>query len=240
MSVHCGSIRDVSDPHPLHPVLDLASNDPKWKEGPRTIVREDGERMWLLDGVFHREDGPAHITPLGTEHWYQKGLPHREDGPATKMGNGYESWFRWGKCHRTDGPAVKWPNGTREWYIDNRLHRADGPAVTRPDGHREWWLLGQLQHEDFGGETIFQDEERGFTLQVMPDGSLRCGCHEFKDYEDALYHWDPRWYPNETRCRKYRVAICKRFAAQIAASEEADEASTLPKDVSKDGENIDR
>ena len=38
-------------------------------------------KMWFVDGLRHREDGPAHITNIG-EIWYTKGLLHRLAGPA--------------------------------------------------------------------------------------------------------------------------------------------------------------
>jgi hypothetical protein len=47
------------------------------------------------DGLYHRTDGPAYISPLGYCAWYNNGVPHREDGPARisyKDGNMY-SWI---------------------------------------------------------------------------------------------------------------------------------------------------
>ena len=58
-------------------------------------VHSNGSKYWLLDGEFHREDGPA------IEH-----------------ANGDKFWIREGKHHREDGPAIEWATGDKEWYLD--------------------------------------------------------------------------------------------------------------------------
>lgn len=40
-----------------------------------------GIQIHTLNGVLHREDGPAVISPMHQE-WYINGVLHREDGPA--------------------------------------------------------------------------------------------------------------------------------------------------------------
>jgi hypothetical protein len=35
-----------------------------------------------VDGVRHREGGPACVYVNGTEKWYREGKRHRDDGPA--------------------------------------------------------------------------------------------------------------------------------------------------------------
>ena len=47
----------------------------------------DGDEVWVQDGVFHREEGPAIIQPTGWEFWYKNGFKHREDGPAAIVRN---------------------------------------------------------------------------------------------------------------------------------------------------------
>ena len=69
-------------------------------------INDEGTKMWLLNGQFHREDGPAIEYANGTKYWYINGLLHREDGPA-----------------------IDWPDRTAIWYIKNNRHRLDGPAV---------------------------------------------------------------------------------------------------------------
>ena len=79
-----------------------------------------GSKAWLLDGKYHRTDGPACEYPDGTKEWYLHG-----------------------KLHRTDGPAVEWADGTKEWFLDDKLHRTDGPAIECSDGSKAWFLDGK-------------------------------------------------------------------------------------------------
>ncbi len=44
------------------------------------------------------------------------GVPHREDGPAIIYSDGYKSWWLNGILHREDGPAIEKPNGHKEWW----------------------------------------------------------------------------------------------------------------------------
>jgi len=48
------------------------------------------------------------------------GLLHREDGPAIERSNGSKAWFIDGKAHRGDGPARILSDGTKYWYINNK------------------------------------------------------------------------------------------------------------------------
>lgn len=48
---------------------------------------------WWGNDEFHREDGPARVTPGGTREWYQYGARHREDGPAVERSNGTREWW---------------------------------------------------------------------------------------------------------------------------------------------------
>jgi hypothetical protein len=60
-------------------------------------VWPNGEKHWLLNGYFHREDGPAREFANGGKEWYLNGDLHREDGPACEYTNGYKVWFLNGK-----------------------------------------------------------------------------------------------------------------------------------------------
>ena len=62
------------------------------------IIRIDGDgKHWLLDGVFHREDGPA-----------------------VEWAGGSKSWWLYGRRHRVDGPAVEGAYGTTSWYLNGK------------------------------------------------------------------------------------------------------------------------
>jgi hypothetical protein len=70
---------------------------------------EDGNSYWCLNGLLHREDGPAVEYANGDEAWYKNGLLHREDGPAVfQRAYGAKWWYKNGEFYREDGPAVEW------------------------------------------------------------------------------------------------------------------------------------
>jgi hypothetical protein len=48
------------------------------------------------------------------------GVLHREDGPAAERHDGIKHWYLNGKRHREDGPAVEWPNGIKYWWLSDR------------------------------------------------------------------------------------------------------------------------
>ena len=51
------------------------------------------DKVWRLNGVLHREDGPAYEWADGTKFWYLNGELHREDGPAIEYLNGSKYWY---------------------------------------------------------------------------------------------------------------------------------------------------
>jgi antitoxin component YwqK of YwqJK toxin-antitoxin module len=88
---------------------------------------------YLVNGYYHREDGPAII-------WYYG------DG-SIKQVNYYQN----GKLHRLNAPAVICynHNGTvcyEEYYLKDNLHRTDGPASIRYNGNikeEKYFLSGK-------------------------------------------------------------------------------------------------
>ena len=55
---------------------------------------------------------------VGYKRWYLNGLLHRENGPAIEYANGGKWWYLNGKYHRVDGPAVEFANGNKWWFLD--------------------------------------------------------------------------------------------------------------------------
>jgi hypothetical protein len=55
-------------------------------------VQSDGTRLWHVNGMLHRDDGPAVERANGTREWWLNGLRHREDGPAIERVDGYRLW----------------------------------------------------------------------------------------------------------------------------------------------------
>lgn len=73
------------------------------------VIDNSGDKYWLLNGKFHRLDGPAAEYTNGDKYWYANGKLHRLDGPAVEWVNGYRAWWVNGiKCSESDYPmAVK-------------------------------------------------------------------------------------------------------------------------------------
>ena len=76
-----------------------------------------GRVEYRLNGILHREDGPAVEYDNGGQ-WYVNGKQHREDGPATILSNGTKYWFFNSFCHRLDGPALEYANGHKYWFVN--------------------------------------------------------------------------------------------------------------------------
>ena len=102
------------------------------------------------------------VWPNGNKHWYLNGLLHREDGPAIEFANGSKEWWLDGYQHREDGPAVEYSNGHKSWHLNGELHREDGPALEFTNGDKEWYLNGkQLTEKEH------QDQTQGCTNKVI-------------------------------------------------------------------------
>ena len=87
------------------------------------------------------ENKPKCITDInGTKRWYLNGVLHREDGPAIEMVGGTKKWFINDKCHRIDNPAIEWCDGSKSWYLNDKRHRLDGPAYLCYNGEKYWFI----------------------------------------------------------------------------------------------------
>jgi len=110
------------------------------------IFKQLDTTFYRVNGVNHREDGPAVINSY-MEEWWINGQRHREDGPAIVSIGGSVSYYVRGKLHRKDGPAIILTNGLQEWWEDGRRHRVDGPASVFGE-NKEWWVNGELHRTD--------------------------------------------------------------------------------------------
>ena len=54
----------------------------------------------------------------GNKIWYLNGKWHREDGPACEYSSGGKAWYLNGERHREDGPAIEYSDGNKEWYLN--------------------------------------------------------------------------------------------------------------------------
>ena len=82
------------------------------------IIGSVGVERYMLNGMTHREDGPAYISKTAKE-WWIYGKKHREDGPAVVYEDGDWSWYKHGKRHREDGPAEKFGEDFH-WWLDGK------------------------------------------------------------------------------------------------------------------------
>lgn len=135
---------------------------------PQMEISPNGTKVYRLNGVVHREDGPAIIHPHGSKEWWHHGVMirkefatnngitsnttysttykdkdghlHREDGPAV-LGDAQNcfEYYKHGFIHREDGPARAGWDGQLEWFVDGKRHRLDGPAFISPDGEQHWF-----------------------------------------------------------------------------------------------------
>lgn len=60
--------------------------------GPAIVNKQANTETWYLDGVIHRDGGPAIIKPIGS-FWLQNGIYHRSDGPAIELANGQKDYY---------------------------------------------------------------------------------------------------------------------------------------------------
>jgi hypothetical protein len=63
--------------------------------------------------------GELHENSDGNNWWYLNGVLHREDGPAFEWADGSKSWWLNGKRHREDGPAIEFVDGIKIWFVDH-------------------------------------------------------------------------------------------------------------------------
>jgi hypothetical protein len=69
------------------------------------------------------DEPPANFTgivqlPDKSKHWFVNGLMHREGGPAVIYANGAKEWWINNKRHREDGPAIEDPFNSNHWYLN--------------------------------------------------------------------------------------------------------------------------
>ena len=130
-----------------------------------SIIETNDKKEYYLNGLLHREDGPAVEHKNGDYDWYLHGKKHREDGPATFYSYGITIWYQNDKMHREGGPAYihKDYNGRyiKEFYLRGKLyciekacgdtfwyckkdtyHRLDGPAVEIKNKYKAWYING--------------------------------------------------------------------------------------------------
>lgn len=116
-------------------------------------VGHSGWYSWTVNGIAHREDGPASVNSTGEVIEYrQHGKLHRDGGPA-RIKKGSQEWYQHGRRARPDGgPTLTLPNGSMRWLDSDApetgWHRENGPADLDANGQPSWWLNGLPRDRD--------------------------------------------------------------------------------------------
>jgi hypothetical protein len=67
------------------------------------------------------------VYPSGNKIWYLNDMIHREDGPAVESTtNRYKKWYLNDKLHREDGPAIESRYGYKSWYLEGVNYTKSG------------------------------------------------------------------------------------------------------------------
>jgi len=105
----------------------------------RSVEQKSTEEKMKTIKVNNPNDLPENYTgiceyPSGNIHYYLNGLLHREDGPAIIFSHGTLEYFLNGEIHREDGPAIIFSHGRLDYYLNGKRHREDGPAIIYSSG----------------------------------------------------------------------------------------------------------
>ena len=138
---------------------------------------------YLVNGVLHREDGPAYIS-------------YHENGNKK-----YEGYYINGEYHRIDGPAIiaYYINGNKQgesYYINGKNHRADDPAIIQyyENGNVNWELYCNYMHGDTSGISYYKDgmiETYVFILNGKlhkEDGPARIRYYQSGNISEEFYY----------------------------------------------------
>ena len=124
-----------------------------------TTILSYGFRLYYLNDIKHREDGPAEI-------WYDK------DGSIEKI-----SYYKNGKFHRKNGPAsiYYYKNGyltQKEYFFNGKRHREDGPSFIRYYRNnsiekKEYWFNNiKFDPDDLPFELPIDTKEKQFLFNL--------------------------------------------------------------------------
>jgi hypothetical protein len=90
--------------------------------------------IYTVNGLYHRNDGPAIICKNGLIFFYRDGILYRNDGPAKIYLKNIEN------NHITDiERLIASPSTSMKWYCDDKLHIINREAIICENGLREWW-----------------------------------------------------------------------------------------------------
>lgn len=135
---------------------------------------------YRLNGLLHRDDGPARIYSNGTTQWYQNGLLHRRDGPAVEANHEYCKkivYYQHGEKHNEKGPAYveTWRfEHVIKYFFHDELHHLQGPAYFINKISRDRTITKQVeQHYYIYGKYLTQDKFKKYT-KIMKKFIQKC------------------------------------------------------------------
>lgn len=81
---------------------------------------DSGFIFWYVNGLLHREDGPAAVG-LDVDCWYINGMRHREDGPAVEyeIGSEYDNEWWINGIQFTEQEFIQWKEKKK---LNEKLH----------------------------------------------------------------------------------------------------------------------
>ena len=81
---------------------------------------------------------------FGNKWWCLNGLLHREDGPAIEFADGYKAWYINGKFHRIDGPAILSTEGYKAWYLEGIMYSSQEELFKKLTPEQQYNYLWNL------------------------------------------------------------------------------------------------
>ena len=79
----------------MDPIIDKKGNE-TWHNEAGELHREDGPAV-----IRYINSISAH-EPIWMKWWYVNGVRHRDNGPAIERSNGKKVWYRYGNIHRDE------------------------------------------------------------------------------------------------------------------------------------------
>jgi len=150
-------------------------------------VDESGNDQWIQDGNY--------TTFCGDQIYVQDGEYHREDGPAVIFKDGSQFWYKNGVHHREDGPAIVGCGCTKEWYQNGELHRDDGPARIYKDSSEEFWVDGIQYPKKKFKKAVKQFHNKAYmyfdmnnNLQYIMNGKVTDHCNAIIYVQNGAKH----------------------------------------------------
>jgi len=166
---------------------------------------------------LHREDGPAVEYANGDKYWYVNGIIHRENGPAA-YANGDKYWYVGGQLHRENGPAAELGNGRKYWYL-NGIEYTEQEHAKRTKKVPTININGKTTQEELTAVTNQLDAvllELGKTQERMFDAQMQ--RDKLAEALDRIAR--PVWWMQEDQKRKTGSINGINGAMALALSED--------------------